>query len=332
MTQPSAGRRASNRPVPTLDEVRLMSKVARMYHERGIRQPQIAAQLSLSQPRVSRLLRQAAEIGIVRTIVTTPAGVYTDLEDALRERYDLRDAVVVDAGGTEGNVLPALGNAMADYLDVTLTGGHVIGVSSWSETLLAGTSVMRRKSTRVVDRIVQIVGGIGDPAVQMQATQLTGRLADVTGGDPVFLPAPGLVGSAAAHRALTKDPAVADVAALWPKLTDALLGIGTIEPSPLLRRSGNAITEEEQRELRDLGAVGDVCFRFFDADGRPVRSKLDQRLVGIAAADLLTVPRRVGVAGGDRKFLAIRGALHGRWVNVLITDVDVARRLLNEAD
>src|SRR4051812_28630990 len=38
------------------DQVRLLTKVARMYHERGMRQPEIAAQLRLSQPRVSRLL------------------------------------------------------------------------------------------------------------------------------------------------------------------------------------------------------------------------------------------------------------------------------------
>lgn len=332
MTKRQPNRRVSRHPTPTLDELRLLGKVARMYYERGIRQPQIAEQLSLSQPRVSRLLRQAVDVGIVRTIVTMPPGVYTDLEDELRERYSLRDAVVVDAGGADGNVLPALGTAMADYLDVTLTNGHLIGVSSWSETLIGGVDAMRRKSTRVVDRIVQIVGGLGDPAVQMRATHLTGRLANLTGGDPVFLPTPGLVSTAAARRALVKDPPVVEVIELWSKLTDALVGIGSLEPSPLLQRSGNAIAEADQRELRELGAVGDVCFRFFDAEGRPVRSTLDQRLIGITPAELLNVPRRIGVAGGARKFSAIRGALRGGWVNVLITDLEMAQRLVEDTD
>jgi DNA-binding transcriptional regulator LsrR (DeoR family) len=39
------------------------------------------------------------------------------------------------------------------------------------------------------------------------------------------------------------------------------------------------------------------------------------------------VPRRVGVAGGARKFRAIRAAVRGGWVSVLITDLQVARRL-----
>jgi DNA-binding transcriptional regulator LsrR (DeoR family) len=332
MTNPQPNRRMSRQPTPTPDELRLLGKVARMYYERGIRQPQIAAQLSLSQPRVSRLLRQATEIGIVRTTVTMPAGVHTDIEEKLEERYGLRDAVVVDAVGAAGNVLPALGTALAEYLDVTLTSGHLVGVSSWSETLIAGVDVMRPKSARVVDRIVQVVGGLGDPAVQRLATHLTGRLADLTGGDPVFLPTPGLVSTPAARRALTKDPSVVEVTELWPKLTDALIGIGSLEPSPLLQRSGNAIAEADQRELRDLGAVGDVCFRFFDANGKPVKSTLDQRLIGITLAELAKVPRRIGVAGGDRKFSAIRGALRGGWVNVLITDLELARRLVEDTD
>jgi len=43
--------------------------VARIYHERGVGQRQIAASLHLSQARVSRLLRQAELEGIVRMVV-----------------------------------------------------------------------------------------------------------------------------------------------------------------------------------------------------------------------------------------------------------------------
>jgi 4-amino-4-deoxy-L-arabinose transferase-like glycosyltransferase/predicted XRE-type DNA-binding protein len=62
------------------DQLRLLAKIARMYHERGVRQPQIAADLGISQSRVSRMLRQASDLGIVRTMVMMPEGVHTDLE------------------------------------------------------------------------------------------------------------------------------------------------------------------------------------------------------------------------------------------------------------
>src|SRR5919112_989137 len=78
---------------PELDELRLLTKVARLYHEKGVRQPQIAAQLNLSQPRVSRMLKHAVELGIVRTVVTMPGGVHGDLEDEVQDKYGLRDVV-----------------------------------------------------------------------------------------------------------------------------------------------------------------------------------------------------------------------------------------------
>ena len=59
-----------------------MTKVAHMYHEQGIRQSDIADALHISQARVSRLLKRAAELGIVRTIVVVSQGVHTDLEQA----------------------------------------------------------------------------------------------------------------------------------------------------------------------------------------------------------------------------------------------------------
>jgi len=306
-----------------------MAKVARMYHERGIRQTQIAAVLRISQARVSRLLAQAVELGVVRTTVTLPGGVYTDVEDALEQRYDLADCVVVDTGGSSGDVVPALGAAGAAYLSDTLASGDKVGISSWSATLLATVEAMRPKvKGPEVELVAQLVGGVGDPQVQVDATRLLDRFATVTGARPMFLPTPALVRDATVRRALLQDPGVAGVHAAWQQLTVALVGIGSVQPSPLLQRSGNAVDPAQQAELKELGAVGDVCFRFFDADGRLLDSPFNDRVVGIGSATLKQVPRRIGVAGGSNKVEAIHAAIKGGWVNILITDLDSARQVL----
>jgi DNA-binding transcriptional regulator LsrR (DeoR family) len=82
--------------------------------------------------------------------------------------------------------------------------------------------------------------------------------------------------------------------------------------------------------LRGLGAVGDICLRFFDERGQPVSSALDGRVLGIPADLLREIPRRVAVAGGQRKFAAVRAALRGGWLNALITDLGAARRLVDD--
>jgi DNA-binding transcriptional regulator LsrR (DeoR family) len=311
------------------DLYRLMAKIARMYHERGMRQSEIAAELHVSQPRVSRLLKRAAKVGIVRTTISLPPGVHTDLEEALEQRYGLAEAVVVDTGGSDDFVISALGAATGQYLETTLTGGDVVGISSWSATLLAAVQAMRPARTAVVDTVVQVVGGVGDPRVQMEATRLIGLFASGTGASPVFMPTPGMLGTASARDSLVADPTVSAVMDIWQHLTMALVGIGSLEPSPLLRASGNALAELDQEHLREAGAVGDICLRFFDEDGKHAPSSVDDRVIGIGADQLRRIPRRVGVAGGARKHTAIRAALRGGWINVLITDADEARRLLD---
>ena len=330
MDDDGSNARVARRFGHTEDQLRLMAKIARMYHERGLRQAQIAAELHVSQPRVSRLLKRAGEVGIVRTTVSLPSGVHTDLEEALEARFGLTEAVVVDVGGADDDVVPALGAAAAVYLETTLTGGDTVGISSWSATLLAAVEAMRPARTPVVDTVVQVVGGVGNPRVQLQATRLIGMFAEGTGAAPVFMPAPGMLGTTAARDSLVADPTVQAVMGTWSQLTMVLVGIGSLEPSPLLRASGNALADVDQALLRDAGAVGDICLRFFDADGEPVRSAVDDRVIGISADQLRQVPRRVAVAGGARKHSAIRAVLAGAWVTVLITDVDEARRLLDE--
>ena len=56
--------------------------------------------------------------------------------------------------------------------------------------------------------------------------------------------------------------------------------------------------------------------------------ELDRRVVGIDPQTFRAIPRRVGLAGGARKHEAIRAALLGGWVNVLVTDMTTARALL----
>jgi DNA-binding transcriptional regulator LsrR (DeoR family) len=320
---------ARSHRLQTEEQLRLMVKVARMYHERGHKQAQIAGELHITQARVSRLLRRASDTGIVKTVVSSPAGVHTDLEEHLEQRYGLTEAVVVDAlSSEERNVAQNLAAAAAVYLESTLLGDEIVGISSWSATLLAAVTLLGRASSPVVTEVVHLVGGLGGPHVQIDANRLLTTFASATGAAPIFLPAPGLLGSAAARRSLMSDPAVRQVSARWSELTTALVGIGALEPSPLLTQSGNGIAETDQQALRSLGAVGDVCLRFFDESGNFIESEFDQKVVGIRPEQLMSVPRRIAVAGGSRKLAALRGALLGGWVNVLITDSVAAQELI----
>lgn len=311
------------------EEMRLIAKVASLYYKHRLRQTDIAARLALSQAKVSRLLRRALDENIVRITVSAPLGCHPELEEALEHRYAMKEVIVVDAGRDSDELLQNLGSAAAFYLETTIRNGEVIGISSWSETLLATANAMQPLDKSIQAHVVQILGGMGNPSAEIHAGQLTRRLATLVNGEATVLSAPGVVGSPETRQILLADPFVENAIAKFDEVTLALVGIGSIEPSRLLASSGNVFSQEELDLLRQKGAVGDICLRFFTADGAPVEPPLDQRVIGMNLPQLKKVQRTVGVAGGMRKVAAISGALKGGWINVLITDHLVAQHLVD---
>jgi DNA-binding transcriptional regulator LsrR (DeoR family) len=313
-----------------IDELRLMTRVARLYYEQGLRQTEIAESLNLSQSTVSRQLKRAKQEQIVRVTVSVPHGVYTDLEEALSATFGLRDAIVADCvrDDDDESVQRDVGRAAAYYLETTLAQAECIGVSSWSGTILAMVDVMRQVPRPIDARVIQILGGAGEPQAKVHAAYLASRLAELVRGRATFLPAPGLVDSAEVRQVLLNDSSIREVIKSFHEITLALVGIGTVEPSPLLASSGNIFLDEELDTLRENGAVGDILYRFFDAEGNAVQTPLADRVTGMGLDQLQRVKRVVGIAGGARKLAAIRGALKGGLINTLITDRFTAERLV----
>jgi DNA-binding transcriptional regulator LsrR (DeoR family) len=311
-----------------IDELRLMAKVARMYHTHGLRQAEICERLNIHQSTVSRLLKRAEREGIVRVTVSLPPGAHTDIEDALQAKFGLYDVVVVDCLEEEAQISHDLGAAAAFYLENTLRPSDVVGISSWSAALLEMVKAMHPSQRFKNTRVVQILGGVGSPNAEVHATQVTRRLADLIGGEATLLPAPGIVGSRGARDVLLKDRFVREALDLFRKVTVALVGIGATEPSRALASSGNIFSPQELKLLAGKGAVGDICLRFFDTEGKPVITELNDRVISMDLDELRAVRRVVGVAGGRRKTNAIVGAVSGKLVNVLITDLGTAERML----
>jgi DNA-binding transcriptional regulator LsrR (DeoR family) len=319
---------------PSHDMLRLTTRVASMYHERGIGQTQIAEQLGLSQARVSRTLKQAEALGIVRITVHVPEGVHADIEQQLEARYGLDSLIVVEV--TDADTLndeavnQALSATVAAHLELMVPTFKVIGVSSWSAALLAAVNAMRPTGHGETRTIVQVLGGLGLPGTQAHATRLTEHLAQLSKAEAVFMLAPGVVSNLAAKAAMLNEPSCLQALERFDDLSALLMGIGALPPSRMLRESGNVYTEQDIADLRDAGAVGDVCMRFYDAQGRHVRTPFDERVLGIGVEQIRRTRRRIGVAGGRRKFEAIRGALRGGWLSTLVTDLQTAQQLLAE--
>jgi len=317
--------------MPRIDELRLIARVARMYYEWDMRQSEIAKQLDLSQATVSRLLNRSKEEGIIRISVNLPSGVYTEMEEILVKKFGLRDAIVVDSlDDNEKLIQRDLGTATAYYLESAIRPNEIIGISSWSATLLAVVDALHPPPKKPGVKVVQILGGVGNPAVEAHAMRLTSRMAQLVNGHAVYLPVAGILSTEAARDVLMADDVTLQAISLFDHVTTALVGIGAIDPSPLLAQSGNIFSPQELNLLRQEKAVGDILLRFFGQNGDLVETGLEKRVISMSLEQLSKVSRAVGVAGGSRKYAAILGALRGHWINVLVTDHFTAKRLASE--
>lgn len=313
-----------------LDAQRLMIKVARLYHSHGLRQTEIAERLKMSQSRVSRLLTQAEDTDIVRTVVAVPPFIHAELEEQVESRYGLSEVHVIEAvSDDEAELARDLAHTTASLLSESSFEAATIGFTSWSKTMRLMVDSLQPLRTRT-DNVVEMLGDLGPPELQHGAARSTQRLAAMTGGQPVFLRTPGVAPSQAVKALmLDRDPYARGALAMLDSIDLALVGIGACDPDPALRSEDGFFSQEQFEEMRERGAVGEVCLHFLDADGLPLDSDLDELVIGVTREQLRSARRRWAVAGGRRKHHAIRAAITGGWIDTLVTDLRTAEFLLS---
>ncbi len=314
-----------------VEQMRLITKVARLHHTQGQRQSEIAEKLGISQASVSRFLTLAEEHGIVRTVVVPPEGLYPDLEEGLAEAFGLEAVYVVDISSSEAGVAHVLGTAAAQCLVSEFRNGPVVGLTSWSRTLREMARAMLPRSNTGIKKVVEMLGDLGSPMLQHEAALATLQMAKAFDAEAVFLRTPGVMPNAELLKVAMSDVHVQTALRLLDKVDIAFVGLGPADFHGPLEEGDNFFTAEQLAKVRKAGAVGQLHQRFITAEGRPLQTELDQLVVGITLEQLRNAGRRIAVAGGADKHVALAAALAGKWIDVLVTDVNSANYLMNTA-
>lgn len=312
------------------DRDELLADVAEMYYEEGFTQAEISRQVGMTRSAISRMLSESRQKGIVEIIVHRPLRFDKDLEAAVIERFNLKNASVLLWQHKEGQydrLRYRLGRVAAQVLRGLLRPDMVLGVA-WGTTVSATIEALEVPDPMPMD-VVQLVGVLGSSSHAFNAQALVEMLAREVGGEGTYLYSPFIVENADTARSILNIPNVRDAIALGREAEVALLGIGTVvDPNFCSLFLGGHISRGILKNLVDAGAVGDVSGRHFDIYGNEPETEFHDRLVGIARDDLLAIPTRLGVAGDMAKAQAVLGALRGGYVNMLVTDSDTAEAVL----
>lgn len=307
----------------------LMIQVAKRYYELDMTMGDLAKELNLTRWQASRLLTEAREAGIVRIEIVPRAPRSPDIESRLQRRWNLKEAVVVPNNGEEdeGLLLDAVAQAAARML-AGLGKVPLIGVS-WGRTMSAVAHRLPPFWNEGVE-VVLLNGAMNIRSPSVRTNNTAELFARSANGTATLLPVPAILGHAATRIALEQDPTIASVLELARQAPVICFGMGTISPDSVLVQSG-FVTGAETAALKAKGAVGDILSRYIDAHGNIVDADIDARTIGLDLRYCRERKFSIGVAAGKSKQPVTLACLRAGYVNVLVTDEETARFLLDES-
>jgi len=302
----------------------LITRIAWLYYKEGFKETQIASMLDLSRSKVGRLLQKARQDGIVHFQVLGTTSNCLEIEKKLIDLFDLQDTVVVPTV-SENKIRESLAKAAAQYLERHLPSGSLFAVG-WGITISEVPKFIRSQEIRDL-RIVTLNGGL-TPSFYLNPYDVGSRLAHIFGGQCYYVHAPAITTSEELCCSLKADATVEQALEMAKHADYSMVGIGVAgKESTLVKLRYLNLGETEA--LRQQGAVGDILAQFFNAQGEKVDCDLHKRSVAFPIEDLSRMKNVIGLAGGTNKIQAILGALHGRYIKILITDEKTAESLIN---
>ena len=314
----------------------LIVRAAWLYYVAGLNQEETATRLGLHRTRVTRLLSEARERGVVSVTIEHAAARDLVLEQAIADRYGLEfciatppvgfasassDATVADAQGLIAR--RAVGSAGASFLKGQLGKGAVtIGVS-WGRTI--EQVALQLSGVRNPDAtFVSLMGSLTRNSAS-NPFEVVQALAARTGGEGHFLPVPFIADTVSDREVLMSQRSVAEALALARSADLFLISVGELTSDAILLRQ-QMLTERELAGIRRLGGVADSLGQFFDRDGRLIEHEVSRRTLALEIAHLRD--RRVVLLGaGLQKVEAMHAMLSTGLVSALIIDGDAAALL-----
>jgi DNA-binding transcriptional regulator LsrR (DeoR family) len=290
---------------------------------------QIGERLGISRHRVGRLLREAIETGVVKIEIQSLTGKSAELEQALENAFGLKASLVVEVNS---DLLPEdiklmTCKAGAEFLRELIKAHHTIGVG-WGTTTFELINQLEPLEMRSAT-VVQITGGNKRLSVQFDCHEVTRRLAQKLGVEPVLLHAPGIVDKKETRELLMRESTISETFRHFDKLDIVIVGIGAIVPEVRSMLIGSGyVAGAELKSLKQAGAVGDVFSYFINDKGGIVHTEIYDRSITIGVRQIRKVPTTVGIATGAEKSRAVAAAIRGGFVNTLIVDSLLAHALL----
>lgn len=334
MRSPSRGKAPGVAPPDTSNDrsetltdrkLELAARAAWLYHAKGRRQDQIAAELNVSRQIVQRLVALASAENLIRFQLIHPLSQCIELAERLREAFDLVYCEVAPASRLGDGDIDAVATAAALYLENLLLQKAPMTIAVGNGQAMRETANRVPLMKRPQHKCISLMGNLTRYGWASHYDVVM-RLAERISAQCYPVPMPVVTNTVEERRFIQAQVAYKSFLSLIEGATVLMMGMGYIDRKAPLHLEGH-VTDAELGEAMQAGAVGELLGHSFTAEGKLLAGGYHDRLTSY---HLPSSARRTTmiVQTGSIRVPAIRAALSGRLANSLITDEQTARLLL----
>ncbi|TVR05469.1 MAG: sugar-binding transcriptional regulator [Spirochaetaceae bacterium] len=306
-------------------------EVAKLYFYSGLTTEQIAREMKVSRPKVSRLLTFAKESGMVEITIHDTDQSMAPFAREIRDCFSLNSVQVVPVPEVLGEVLwlDRVAKHAASYLNAILQPGMTVGLA-WGTTLSAVSEHLIPKQVGKLS-FVQL-NGSGNTWTNdnSYAARILQSFADNYQARIYLFPVPTFFDYRETKDAMWRERSIQRVVEMQSNADVLLYSIGSVSAGvPSHVYSGGYLEPKDLKELKTQGVVGDLATVFYREDGSYCDISINARASGPPLDLYPRALHSICVVSGLAKVPGLIAALRAGYIRDLIVDEPTARDLMD---
>ena len=302
------------------DDVSLLYTVAKYYYLDEYSQGDIAKLLNISRPQISRLLKRARELEIVKIEVSMPNNLQDNsISEKIKKHLGLKDVLIVE----NSNDNKLLYVKSSEYLSNIIDKNKKIGIG-WNETLYNISIELKYNDADKQKIFYPLIGNLrNNNNPYLQINTIVDRFAEKFNSKVYFNNYPALI----EKKSLNDNDIekLDEFKKFWSDLDVALIGLSSKHES-----YKSYIIDIPAIDKLDINNIeGMILGNFFMNDGKTFEYPDKYYINCIMLSELKKIKNIICIVSGNEKADMIKLAAVNKYFNILITDQITANSIVS---
>lgn len=297
------------------ERLRKILEVAKLYYIENFTQNEIAKELNMSRPSISKMLNEAKESGIVTININSPFSDNEILLEKIIKKYNLKGGEIITEKSENLANDEGVYKIGIEFLKKNLTGIKNFGLG-WGS--LIEELVLRLKKGEISNlkgKVLPLIGNINLSFKGYHTNELARVFSEKTGVTPLYLFSPACLTTSQEQEVIKNLENYQVIEKHWDNLEGVLIEICS---HPNVPDMGTAV--RFGKKLNEEKAVGNILAYYYDKDGKIIEGENDFT-IQISLENLKKIKKVIGVVSSKTNKNAVIGALNlGIFTHIIVSE------------